>query len=105
MTSTIELRFLGEDYWSRALFKGSNGHYYKTTELNPDNGFESLPLEDQLDFLQSLHTSTPATDPEGEPGWPVDLGRFSFSGIGLVSAVRSTDSNWHIEEGKSHESE
>lgn len=66
---TIIIRCLGEDYWGRILFQGSNRRYYKTIELHPDEGFENLSPEDKLYYLQSLSTSVPSDDPEGEPGY------------------------------------
>lgn len=69
----ITVRYVGEDYWSRAVFKGDNGRFYKTTELDPHGGFPAAPREDQERTFRSLHTTD---DFEGEPGWPVTLENF-----------------------------
>ena len=41
----------------RCVFKGDNGRFYKTIELDPDEGFESLSREEQIALLRSLHTT------------------------------------------------
>jgi len=32
-SSPVSLKFVGKDFWGRAVFKGSNGRWYKTTDL------------------------------------------------------------------------
>ena len=63
----IKLSIVGIDEWYRVVFKGDNGRFYKTTELVPDEGFMSLTESEQLDFLQSLHSTDCF---EGEPDFP-----------------------------------
>jgi hypothetical protein len=60
----IKLSFIGTDGWDRLVFKGDNGRFYKTTELEPKQGFMSLTEKGQLKFLHNLH-STDSFD--GEP--------------------------------------
>lgn len=47
--------------------------------LDPDGGFSKAPLEEQEHIFSDLHTSEPWDDPEGEPGWPVELEKFTLS--------------------------
>lgn len=74
-SSPVSLKFVGKDYWGRAVFKGNNGRWYKTTDLLPKSPPPLTAAEKAL-LLGSLH-STDSRD--GEPGWPVDVSRFSFS--------------------------
>lgn len=78
MTSSdkIRIRFVGEDDWSRAVFKGDNGRFYKTTRLNPDGGFNNLPSEEQHNFVQDLHTCDGKF--HGEPCSPCNMARFEL---------------------------
>lgn len=80
MSERITIHFAGIDGWSRCVFKGDNGKFYKTVELNPDEGFESLPREEQVALLRSLHTTD---EFDGEPGWPCKLECFIFCGVNL----------------------
>lgn len=74
MDKTVKLTFIGEDSWGRPVFRGANGHIYKSTELvgaskeaifadivSCDNDFEGEPdfpvsftpeLEGELPWLQ-----------------------------------------------------
>jgi len=80
MSERITIHFSGIDGWSRCVFKGDDGQFYKIVELDPDEGFESLPREEQVALLQSLHTTD---EFDGEPGWPCKLERFIFCGVNL----------------------
>jgi hypothetical protein len=82
MDDKITIHFAGEDGWGRAVFAGDSGRYYKTVELNPDEGFENLPKEDQLWLLQTLHTCDGKFD--GEPSGRVKKGLFVFDGTVLL---------------------
>jgi hypothetical protein len=62
----IKLTYIGVDDWDRLVFKGGNGRYYKTTELEPRGGFEALTDKEQTMLLQSLCTTDA---PDGEPGF------------------------------------
>lgn len=62
--------FVGEDRWGRAMFKGDNGSYYKTTELNPPNASRT----EQERLFRSLHTCNGVFD--GEPSSPCNPGKF-----------------------------
>ena len=74
----IQIRFAGEDDWGRAVFKGDNGRFYKTTRLNPDGGFNCLCPEAQRDFVQDLHTCD--GEFHGEPCSPCNMDRFEMVG-------------------------
>lgn len=74
----IRICFAGEDDWGRAVFKGDNGRFYKTTRLNPDGGFNSLKPEAQHDFVQDLHTCDGKF--RGEPCSPCNMERFVLVG-------------------------
>ena len=74
--SPVSLKFVGKDYWGRAVFKGSNGRWYKTTDVLLPEAPHQMTATEQTLLLASLH-STDSRD--GEPGWPVDVSRFSFS--------------------------
>lgn len=76
----ITIYFTGIDGWCRCVFKGDNGRFYKTIELDPDEGFESLSREEQIALLRSLHTTD---EFDGEPGWPCKLENFIFGGVNL----------------------
>ena len=102
----IKLSYIGIDGWDRVVFKGDNGRFYKTTELEPKQGFRSLTKEEQLDFLQSLH-STDCFD--GEPDFPCwKEGAFSISleikrpetmkAIDVFNAARNTFSQYGNEQ-------
>ena len=75
-SSPICLKFVGEDNLSRAVFKGINGGWYKTTDVLLPEAPHQMTATEQTLLLASLH-STDSRD--GEPGWPVDVSRFSFS--------------------------
>ena len=75
-SSPVSLKFVGKDYWGRAVFKGSNGRWYKTTELILPEVLHQMTATEQALLLASLH-STDSRD--GEPGWPVAVSRFTFS--------------------------
>lgn len=76
--SAIKISFAGEDDWGRAVFKGDNGRFYKTTRLNPDGGFNNLSPETQRDFVQDLHTCD--GEFHGEPCSPCNMDRFELVG-------------------------
>ena len=80
MSKKVTIQFLGIDGWYRCVFKGDNGNFYKTVELDPDGGFPSISREEQITLLQSLHTTDGF---DGEPGWPCKLESFTFNGINL----------------------
>lgn len=80
MSERITIHFAGIDGWSRCVFKGDDGQFYKTVELAPDEGFENLSREEQVALLRSLHTTD---EFDGEPGWPCKLERFIFCGVNL----------------------
>lgn len=80
MPEKITIQFVGIDGWSRCVFKGDNGQFYKTVELDPDEGFENLSHEKQIALLRSLHTTDEFDD---EPGWPCRLESFIFYGVNL----------------------
>jgi hypothetical protein len=65
MSEKITIHFAGIDGWCRCVFKGDDGQFYKTVELDPNEGFESLPCKEQMEFLRSLHTTD---EFDGEPG-------------------------------------
>lgn len=76
----VAIRYIGTDFWGRAVFQGDNGRFYKTADiLDPDGGFSNAPLDEQERIFSDLHTSEPWDDPEGEPGWPVELEKFTLS--------------------------
>lgn len=66
-TQTIKIHFVGSDWIGRCVFKSENGSFYKTTQLEPYCGFETLQEEDKLDFLNNLYTTS---EFDGEPGFP-----------------------------------
>ena len=70
----VAVRFVGEDFWGRAVFKGDNGRFYKTIELNPREGFQSVPCAEQKRLFRSLHTCDGKF--EGEPSSPCNLEKF-----------------------------
>lgn len=44
----VTIRYVGTDFWGRAVFQGDNGRFYKTADiLDPDGGFSKAPLEEQ----------------------------------------------------------
>lgn len=63
---TITLTYIGSDEFDRAVLKGDNGRFYKTTEPNILNK-GIVPEQEKTEFMQSLHTTD---DPFGEPGFP-----------------------------------
>jgi hypothetical protein len=63
----IKLSFIGTDGWGHPVFKEDNGRFYKTTELEPRQGFISLTEEGQLKLLQTLCTTDSF---DGEPDFP-----------------------------------
>ena len=63
----ITLQYAGVDYFSRCVFRGDNGRYYKTTANVPDEGLENVSRESQLELLRTLYTTD---DFEGEPSMP-----------------------------------
>ena len=73
----ITVSFAGEDRWGRAVFKGDNGRYYKTIELNPDEGFPNIPRPEQERLFSSLHTCNGVF--EGEPSSPCNLEKFTLT--------------------------
>jgi hypothetical protein len=80
VSGKITIQFIGIDGWYRCVFKGDNGKFYKTVELDPDEGFANLSREDQLALLESLH----CTDEfDGEPGWPCKMENFIFNDANL----------------------
>ena len=74
----IRICFAGEDDCGRAVFKGDNGRFYKTTRLNPDGGFNNLSPETQRDFVQDLHICD--GELHGEPCSPCNMDRFELVG-------------------------
>lgn len=80
MSKKITLRFIGTDGWSRCVFKGDDERYYKTVELDPDEGFLNVSREEQIAFLQTLHTTD---EPDGEPSYLCKLENFIFNDINL----------------------
>ena len=80
MSKRITIHFAGIDGWGRCGFKGDDGQFYKTVELNPDEGFENLSRKEQIRLLWSLHTTD---EFDGEPGWPCKVENFIFCGINL----------------------
>ena len=71
----ITLTFAGEDFWGRIVFKGDNGRFYKTVDfLNPREGFQSLPRQEQERLFGDLHTC--GGQFEGEPCSPCNLEKF-----------------------------
>ncbi len=80
MPKKITLHFIGTDGWSRCVFKGDDGEYYKTVELEPDEGFLNVSCAEQTAILQTLHTTD---EPDGEPGYLCKLENFTFNGINL----------------------
>lgn len=73
--SPIALKFVGEDEWGRAVFKGNNGRWYKTIELLPTPPHPLTTAEKAL-LLGSLHSTDGFN---GEPCSPVDVSRFTIS--------------------------
>ena len=73
--SPISLKFVGGDEWGRAVFKGSNGRWYKTVELLP-TPLHPLAADEKALLLGSLHSTDKF---EGEPCSPVDMSRFTVS--------------------------
>lgn len=80
MSKKITLRFIGIDGWSRCIFKGDDEKYYKTVELDPDEGFLNVSCTEQIALLQTLHTTN---NPDGEPSYLCRLENFIFNGINL----------------------
>lgn len=60
--------------------QGKRWTFYKTVELDPDEGFGNLSREKQVALLRSLHTTD---EFDGEPGWPCIVESFIFCGINL----------------------
>ena len=76
----VTIRYAGTDFWGRAAFQSDNGLFYKSMDfLDPDGGFPNAPREEQERIFCNPHTSEPCDDPEGEPGWPVDLEKFTLA--------------------------
>lgn len=75
----VTICYVGTDFWGRAVFQGDNGRFYKSAFLDPDEGFPNAPREEQERIFCDLRTSEPWDDPEGEPGWPVELEKFTLS--------------------------
>lgn len=77
---SISIRYYGVDEWSRVVFRGDNGHFYKSVDcLSPDGGgFLAAENEEQERILGDLHTCSPHNDPEGEPCSPVGRGNFTL---------------------------
>ncbi|EGW50073.1 hypothetical protein HMPREF1022_02895 [Desulfovibrio sp. 6_1_46AFAA] len=71
MSEKITIRFAGVDDWSRVVFKGDNGRFYKTIDLAPDCGFDNLSAEEKQELLKSLHSCDGRFD--GEPCSPCNL--------------------------------
>jgi len=67
--ATIKIRCIGEDYWSRLTFQGDNGKFYKILDCSSEEEFENLSREEQIQMLETLSTSVPINDPQGEPGY------------------------------------
>ena len=80
MSKKITLRFIGTDGWSRCVFKGNDENYYKTVELDPDEGFLKVSCTEQIALLQTLHTTD---EPDGELSYLCKLENFIFNGINL----------------------
>lgn len=78
MPEKITIHFAGVDDWSRVVFKGDNGRFYKIATLNPKEGFEALSPEEQCAFIQDLHTC--GGEFEGEPCSPCNLEHFILVG-------------------------
>lgn len=80
MTSKLTLRYAGTDYWGRAVFLSEGGRYYKTADqFDPDCGFPMADANAKQLIIDDLHTSEPAYDFEGEPGWPIDINKFNLA--------------------------
>lgn len=80
MPKKITLRFIGTDGWSCCIFKGDDGEYYKTVELEPDEGFLNVSCAEQAAILQTLHTTD---ELDGEPGYLCKVENFIFNDINL----------------------
>lgn len=77
MTTTV--LFLGEDQWNRAVFKGDDGHFYKTADLLMPDRFDTLtPAEKAEHFSACLSNLHDTDDFEGEPGYPVNVSLFKL---------------------------
>lgn len=73
MLTRKDLKFVGVDYWSRPVFKSTNGNYYCCVDqLQDDNATEEEAeevLTNIADGRYSLYTK--GRDFDGEPGFPV----------------------------------
>lgn len=76
----MKLTYQGTDEWGRAVFKSEDGQFYKSPDyLDPAGGFLNADKETQDNIWNNLHTAEPATEFEGEPGWPIDIGKFKLA--------------------------
>lgn len=73
MSKKITLRFIGTDGWSRCVFKGDDERYYKTVELDPDEGFLKVSCTEQI--AASCKRCIPRTS-QMENLLPVQIGEF-----------------------------
>lgn len=78
MSAKVKLRYLGTDYWGRAVFKTiGKGIHCKTCDVfDAPCGFLNADNETKERIISDLHTCEPLDDPEGDPGWPLKHGMF-----------------------------
>lgn len=70
---SVTIHYYGVDEWSRVVFRGDNGHFYKSVDyLSPDGGgFLAAKSDEKECILGNLHTCCPHNEPEGEPFYQV----------------------------------
>lgn len=73
----INLTFIGEDDFGRAVFNGSDNKTYVTTDLIPRCGWEALGNEGREQLIRSLHSRTDYGEPDC-PKWRE--GKFCIGG-------------------------
>lgn len=74
MENKKHIRFVGMDYFCRAVFRTvDTGHYYKSLELMPDPDFGQLSRDEKEALLHSLCDTDSM---EGEPGWLIPRVQF-----------------------------
>lgn len=64
---TLRLHKKGWDYWGRMVYQSDEGHYYKRYERQ-EEGDDKPWYPDG----ESIYTSSPSDDFDGEPGFPLD---------------------------------
>lgn len=72
----IEIRFIGMDFWARAVFVSPDGRYFKSTEVMSHPDFGLLSPDEKEILLSCLHDTE---EFDGEPGWHISREHFSLT--------------------------